>query len=254
MVRSTLVAAAFALAAGTAGAQNVDIVGLRLGMTESEAIAALKAHDPTLKIVSRQSTFVYTDGIKQFSTEPFLSRIDAARPKSQLPVANFILSFTPPPNGGKLWAIERRDRIDTNKPTQQQYTEALVQKYGKPTATSRNGAALAWDLPAGRQSCLRNPSDPGFPMFRPSNTTSPLMTTLEYQQRGKRAPADLTQCASQLHYVLGTLSGHVIDEFQAYLIDVPGYVAATRAANQRVDALEQQVRKAREGKGKAPVL
>lgn len=245
---------AFVLLTAQVHAQTFDILGVKLGMTEAEALAALKAQEPALKISRVESVFSYTDGVKQFETAPFLSEINASRPGSTSSNPNFRLLFTPPPQGGKLWAFERLEPIKENKPSQDQYVAALVQKYGKPTAVSREGAALSWDFPAGRSSCLRIPHDPGYPQWRPSSPTGDLDLMLTGALRAKRAPADLGQCASQLYYVLSTTGGHVIDNFRAILLDVPLYVSSAQAANAEVDALEKKAQAARASQGKAPAL
>ncbi|MCW5623386.1 MAG: hypothetical protein KIT73_01540 [Burkholderiales bacterium] len=255
--RSLLVAAAvLSLGTGAARAQqpSFDIVGLKLGMTESEVIAALKAHDATLKIQSIQSAYGYTDGVSSFQTEPFLSRVEghAAKPTSQK--ADFIILFTPPPQGGRVWAIERQQPIATNQPTQEQYAAALKEKYGPPTATSPGGAHFAWDFPAGKPNCIPRPPDrPGFPAYRPG-AGDDLNFLLNLWQKKKLAPADLSTCASRLHYVLSSTNGQVISSFTASLIDVAAYATSNAAANRQVQALEEKVRKEREGKGQAPKL
>lgn len=232
---------------------TADIVGLKLGMTPAEAQAALKSHDAGLAIATGQSHFTYTDGTKQFNTDPFLSTMEARRRGSRQATPEFVLHFTPPPNGGTLWAIDRREVISENQPTLAQYTEALKQKYGAPTAVSRNGGSLAWDLPAGRTACLRDPRDPGFPVFRPRSNAD-LAFLLRHAQQTKRAPADLSQCAIQLNYVLSTTGGQTISQFEALLVDIPAYAAASRAASEFVRGLENKVNAARESKGKAPAL
>lgn len=240
--------------AGLAQAQQpvFDIVGVRLGMTEAEATAALKAHDATLKFTTTQGAYNYTDGVKQFQTPPFTSRIDASKPTTNTNSPDFILLFTAPPGAVRLWAIERNQPIRENQPSQAQYTEALKQKYGAPTAASRAGAALSWDFPAGKPSCLRMPNDAGFPQWRPSS--GDLAFILKAGQQNRRAPADLSTCASQLYYVLSSSNGQVISSFRAILVDVPAFATSEAAASRHVEALEAQVRKAREGQGKAPAL
>lgn len=237
-------------------AESMDIVGLKLGMTQSEALAALKAHDAALVFAEEESFFNYTDGVSYFQTEPFLSKIVASDPGSAQAIGSILLYFTPPPNGGKLWAIDRKEEIKDSQPTLEQYTEALVKKYGPPLATSREGYALTWDFPKGSTTCLlRPPNDPAFPQFRPRNNNSgDLMSALRAGQQGKRVPDDLSVCGSQLYYLLGTTNGQVINNFHAILIDVAGYATAEEAAGDHVAKLEESAVQARTGKGQAPKL
>lgn len=260
MIRSILlllVSCSISLA-GNAWAQqpSFDIVGLKLGMTESEAVSAIKAYDGTLRITSVQSSFGYSDGVQQFQTDPFLSRIEARsmrkKPGSTRP--DLVLYFTPPPKGGRVWAIEREEGIDTNQPTAEQFAAALAKKYGAPTATSPGSWSLAWDFPAGRPNCiLRLPDRPGFPAFRPSGQED-LGFLLNLWQQRKLVPADASTCASRLHYVLSSTNGTVISRHYALLIDVPAYAASNEASNREVKAQENRVRKLRENKGQAPKL
>lgn len=231
-----------------AWAQSFDIVGLRLGMNEQEALQALQAYRPDLKISRVQSAFGYSDGVQTFQTTPFLSRLVlAGHPRPTLAVY-----FTPPPQGGRVWAIERDERVTADPPTVTQYTAALKDKYGAPTA-GREGV-LAWDFPAGRPNCIPRPPDrPGFPAFKPSGTED-LGFLLRMWQQKKLAPADLSLCASRLHYVLGTTNGEIVGSQYALLLDVPAYAAAQAAANREVDAQEAAARKRREGKAQAPKL
>lgn len=251
---STLLGTALAcLAPVLAQAQQFDILGLKLGMTEPEVIAALKAHDPAFKIESIQSTYTYSDGVQQSQTVPFLSRIQARR-HSTTQVPDLIILFTPPPKGGRVWAIERKEPITSNPPTAKQYAAALKQKYGAPTVASSDESLLAWDFPAGKPNCIpREPSRPAFPVLRPSQEADVGFTLRMWQQK-KVAPAALSTCASRLHYLLNTTNGQVISSFQAIMYDVGIYATANDAANREVKTLEDKARKAREGKGQTPKL
>lgn len=253
-----LLAACSISLAGNARAQqpSFDIVGLKLGMTESEALNVIKAYDGTLQISSVKSAFGYSDGVQQFQTEPFLSRIEARskkmKPGSTRP--DLAVYFTPPPKGGRVWAIEREEAIDTNQPTAEQFAAALAQKYGSPTATSPGSTSMAWDFPAGRPNCILRPPDrPGFPAFRPSGRED-LGFLLNLWQQRKLIPADASTCASRLHYVLSSMNGTVISRHYALLIDVAAFAASNEAANREVQAQEDRVRKLRENKGQAPKL
>lgn len=119
-----------------AQAEQFDIVGLKPGMTEPEVIAAIKAHDPTMKITSFQSQYNYSDGVQSFQTAPFLSKIEASQtkynPMETLYPAKIAIWFTPPPQGGRVWGIERKEYLSNkNPPTVSQYADALI----KNTAT-----------------------------------------------------------------------------------------------------------------------
>ena len=247
------------LAPALAQGQQFDIVGLKLGMTEPEVIAALKAHDPTLKITSQQSSYTYSDGVRQFQTTPFLSRIEASQtkhdPMETLYPAKITIWLTPPPQAGRVWGIERKEYLSQkNPPTVSQYAAALIKKYGNATVASRDNMALSWDFPAGKPNCiLQVPNQPGSPAYRPSSSDDLGFMLNLWQQRKLITAKDLSTCASRLHYLLGT-NGDVISSFQAIMFDVGLYSAASDAANREVKALEDKARKAREGKGQTPKL
>ncbi len=260
MIRRAIVSIAVGSIAilGTAWAQqpSFDIVGLRLGMTESEAVNAIRAYDGTLRILSVQSAFGYSDGVQQLKTEPFLSRIEgrSAKQKPGSTRPDLVVHFTPPPSAGRVWAIEREEGIDADQPSAEQFVGALTQKYGKPTAVSPGNSSLAWDFPPGRPNCILRPPDrPGFPAFRPGGREDLGFLLGTWQQR-KLVPADASTCASRLHYVLSSTNGTVISRHYALMIDVAAYAASNEAATREVNQLEARARKLREGKGQAPRL
>ncbi|MGE3774424.1 MAG: hypothetical protein AB7I32_15975 [Gammaproteobacteria bacterium] len=232
-----------------------DIVGLKLGMTEQEAMAALQAHEPTLNITRVDSYYNYTDGIETFQTDQFLGELRASRPNAQQAVPEFTLLFSPPPQGGRLWAVSRREKIVQNQPSFPQYVQALEQKYGKPTAVTPDNSSLSWDHPADQPRCLaRDPQRPGFPTYRPQSDGSDLMIHLKAANQRNPSPPDYKTCGSQLYFILSTTGGEVVDNFEAIMYDIGHYVTASEAADAEVQALETKAREAREGKGQIPSL
>ncbi len=251
----TVLALGLAAYAASASAQApFDIVGLRLGMTEQEAMAALQAHDATLKITRVASYYNYTDGIETFQTDEFLGEILAKRQNSQQVVPEFSLLFSPPPQGGRLWAVTRTEQITANPPTIAQYAQTLEQKYGQPTAVSPGQGSMNWTQPADKPACLaRDPQRPGFPTFRPKQDGDLLFILRAANQRNPNPP-DYKTCGSHLFYILKTMSGDVVSSFEAIMFDIGHYVTASEQADQQVQALEAAARKARESKGQMPTL
>jgi len=230
----------------------VDIVGLRLGMTPDEALAALEAFDPEMSLTLVESFFQYNDGVSHFKSDSFMGEIKGTRQGSPFG-DDFILHFTPPPNGGLLWLVDRRENIRSNQPSIAQYGEALRQKYGEPTVASAEGLLLAWEFPAGAPTCLRETPTSPLLYYRPRRTND-MLYRLQYLQHRGRAPADLSTCAPQLNFELGTTNGQVVQSFNAILIDVASFFAANEAANAFVETLEAEARRKREGQGQAPRL
>ncbi len=63
----------------TAPSSNFEMAGIRLGMTEAEARAAIRAFDPTLRITSVMGVFNYNDGVNHaLRTPEFLDRLEGA--------------------------------------------------------------------------------------------------------------------------------------------------------------------------------
>lgn len=235
-----------------AQAQSFDIAGLRVGMTEDEAIAALEAFDPEMALTVIEGYFNYTDGVANFETDGYPSEIRGTRPGSRYG-DDFILMFTPPPNGGRLWLIDRREDIESNFPSPAQYGEALRKKYGEPSIVSNEELLFAWEFPAGGPACLRDRLGPVSAYFQPRHH-SDLLYRLYYMQQVGQAPADLATCALQLNYQLGSTNNQVVQSFNAIMIDVAGFSVANDAANEWVQGLEAEARRKREGGGKAPRL
>jgi hypothetical protein len=235
-----------------AQAQSFDIAGLRMGMTEDEAIATLEAFDPQMELTVIEGYFNYSDGVSNFETDNYPSEIRGTRPGSRSR-DDFILMFTPPPNGGRLWLVDRREDIKSDFPSAAQYGEALRQKYGEPSIVSNEELLFAWELPAGGPACLRDRLGPVRAYFQPRRHTD-LLYRLHYMQQVGQAPADLTTCAVQLNYQLGSTNNQVVQSFNAIMIDVAGFSVANDAANEWVQGLEAEARRQREGGGKAPRL
>ncbi len=254
--KNPFLACGLALCTTAVAAQTpFDIVGLRLGMTEQEAMAALQAHDPTLNIARVDSYYNYTDGVQTFQTDQFLGELRASRPNSQQAAPAFTLLFSPPPQGGKLWAVSRREKIAQDPPSIAQYSQALEQKYGKPTAVSPGNYSLSWDFPADKPRCLaRDPQRPGFPTYRPKSDGSDLKIHLMAANQRNPSPPDYKTCGSQLYFILSTAADDVVGSFEAIMFDIGHYVTASEAADAQVQALEQTAREAREGKGQMPSL
>jgi len=70
---STLRFIAFAVVGASilpATAQSTfDVVGVRPGMTEAEAMSALTAHRPGMRIQKRNMSYNFRDGVQQINTE-----------------------------------------------------------------------------------------------------------------------------------------------------------------------------------------
>jgi len=134
---------------GFAAAQSpsLDVIGIKLGEPMSDAIQALKADNPRMKITS--STFKYAA-----FTNPLTLEVDGndtpATENDQVTHATETvqLVFTTPPNQPGVWAIRREYEFPTSqRPSSQTIMASLRQKYGPetiPPGTPMGEQTLTW--------------------------------------------------------------------------------------------------------------
>lgn len=116
---------------------DVDIVGLKLGMTLEEAQAAIAAYNPDLKIQPPVHKVIqYRVGNETRKTEPFLSYLFAVSGKKQSD--DIYVYFSLPPGEPRAIAITRlHNNFDPPIP-REVYRKALIEKYGEPAATEKD--------------------------------------------------------------------------------------------------------------------
>jgi hypothetical protein len=234
-------------------APGLDILGLRLGMTVDEAKAALKVHDPAVKIAEYRRYYTYSDGVTHGLRSPdFVFYIESSRKiveGNQWGDEAIALYFSPTPDDQRATYITRSQSNTPNPPTGQQYRDALIKKYGTPTNES-NGQ-LQWLSPAGKVDCTV-----GAAKYHPSRGHF-----LRYVFQGevpgkfvKRGVTDLSQCASHLEYALGFNLAGPATNVTAKMLDVEATARGEMRARQWISGLTETARKAREAKGKGPKL
>lgn len=142
-VRTGLAGAALALLMGAGGAaaadgRDVDIVGLRLGMTVDEAIEGIRKYNPELKIQPPvKKVLQYRVGNQTRKTEPFVSYVFAVSGKNQ--ADSVYVYFSRPPGEPRAIAISRLHNNFDPPITREEYIKALVDKYGEPSAGQKDG-------------------------------------------------------------------------------------------------------------------
>jgi len=220
-----------------------DVAGLRIGMTESEAKAALKSYDPNLKISPVYGYFPYFDGVNHGVRSPeFLDRIETFDKANR---KEFVLQFSGPSEAPRVIGIMRDGLNVENPPAPQQFTSALITKYGKPTLTT-NGALL-WDQPGKPQCNRRSPQSIGNQMFNLGNTEQSLTVG-----KPKHLPANLEECGVFMVYQFPNYQA--VKGFIVYVTDVGAYVKSERKTNNWVDALEKNAQSKTQNNGKVPRL
>lgn len=232
-----------------------DVVGLKLGMTRDEAIKALTAYgiEPA-RIQEQLQTYGYSDGVNNASTEPFLMRITTSRETRVNGVRNsdsFTIRFSPPPAGGRVVAIQRLAQNNANPPTNAEYRQALLEKYGEPTEAVLGNRK--WMFGKGTQDCLPKglPPDRGSILkmvFMPSGSQVQLDHFLNSRVKS------LDDCANFLKYDIGGADTELARQVRATMVDVQSWVQAELAANAWVEGLRQEAIKKRAGSSAAPTL
>lgn len=222
---------------------DFDVAGLKIGMTESEVKAALKSYDPTLKISPVFGYFPYFDGVNHGVRSPeFLDRIETFDKANR---KEFVIQFSGPPETPKVIGIMRDGLNVENPPAPQQFTSALITKYGKPTLTT-NGVLL-WDQPGKPQCNRRSPQSVGNQMFNLGNTEQVVTAG-----KPKHLPANLEECGVFMVYQYPNYQA--VKGFIVYVTDVGAYIKSERKTNNWVDSLEKKGQIKAQSSGKVPKL
>lgn len=245
--------------AQSAPASRLEIAGLRLGMTEAEARAALRVFDPALTITPVMGVFNYSDGVNPvLKTPEFLDRLEGSKGNQG---ASFTVYFSGPAEDVRVIGVSRRAMMP-NPPTRAQFGQSLAVKYGNPAGYS-NGSqnAPVWES-AGKPSCVRVKDHRGQVAINlgAGDLGKMLMTNANAEQfltsrRGNASkgliPADLTQCGAFLSYYY---TADPVGSFDAYLYDLGAMVTAERSRSAWVEQLRSAAVRKRQGQAQAPRL
>jgi len=255
----SIFAALFCVPSYAAEDEKFDIVGLKLGMTDAQVKKALVDYGiPASDIKETRQFYGYSDGIKSdYRTQEFLSGIGASKSLQADHNESFRILFSPPPEGGRVVAIARNIKNQTNPPTIEQYGKDLQEKYG-PTISHRLTNINQWMFGQGSMNCLDSSQSGEFGL--PLNTGGILEKV--FHAEGSRILTDrfrngrvkdLNECANMLQYELPRYVS-LATSVTATMIDVQSWVKAQLAANAMVESLRQEAIKKREGRGTKPVL
>ncbi len=253
--RRRLALAALLCSATSLQAAPWDIVGIKLGMTEQEALAAIKAHSPQAQVTTNSLKFTYHDGAKQQETESFKSGLVVRVPKTGQDGETIQVEFSAPPLEQRVISLRRTLSSYADPPALERMISTVTQKYGKPTTESKYGIGhvttqFGW-AEANRKPCGK--VDKG--LLLPPVSQAPNLRWYELQQRNKLAPADPTQCSPVLQAKLTTAPGGSSVVTMEFQMTDPGHgVAAMQATAKWLADLEAQARKARLNSGDAPKL
>jgi hypothetical protein len=237
-------------------APDWDIVGIRLGMTEQEARAAIQAHSEQAVSGDQMLKFTFSDGAKQQETPQFLATINVRipGPPNTLDTEGMTLEFSAPPLEQRVIGVRRALSTYKNPPPLDRMHASLTQKYGQPLRDTTGGLGmkirnLSWAEP-GKAQCG------GERFFFPGAKQSPsdLRKFYQYQQQ-QLAPADLSQCGAQMRVTMQYPEGGASVNTLVIEMNDYGYILpALEATAKWLADLEAEARRVRLGSGEVPRL
>lgn len=234
-------------------AASFEIAGIRLGMTEAEARAAIRAFDPALRITAIMGVFNYRDGASMLTTPEYLDRLEAMKGNNE----GIKVYFSGPVGDVRVIGVYRNALVMTNPPSAAQFAQSLIDKYGKPSGINgTNMSNIVWEE-AGKPSCVkvRNGNQTGV-----SVTPVALMNSVEefYERRRSQPiyrgvlPANLTQCGAVIDYNFH--GGDPVRTFEAEMKDLGAIVAVERSRTAWVNQLQAEAVRKRQAQGQTPRL
>ena len=242
-----LLAMACALCLPATAQPSFDIVGLRPGMSEAEAMAVLNAHRPGIRVQKRNMTYNYSDGVQQLSTQPFLYELwvtfDDAQGRE-----DFRLYFSPPPSAPRVLGMSRQMSLNS-PPTQAQLGAQLAQRYGQPTTSGKNHSTTnsVWGEP-GKPMCWR--STPNTTVIGVGEATDILSGLKRGQDKG-HVPRDPSTCGLA---AAASMAGEPVRNLTVRLVDYGAWASSHQKAKDWVEQQRQAAVKARLSSGATPKL
>lgn len=245
------------VAARSTPSEKLDVVGIRLGMTEAEARGALRSFDPEMKVAAVTGAFNFSDGVNHnLKTPGFLDRLEASKGNQG---ASIKVYFSGPVGDLRVIGVSRTASLP-NPPTRAQFLEGLVAKYGQPAGLNNAAATQpVWEA-AGKPSCIRvrdykgqvainyGAGDYGGSMMVNSAAEKMLASRRGSQSKGLM-PADLAQCGAYLGY---SFRGEPVQDFDAYLYDLGAMVATERGRTAWVKQFQSEATGKRQAQGQVP--
>lgn len=242
-------------------ASGMDIAGLRIGMTEADAMAALRAFDPGAKVTRRTvASFPYFDGASMLQAPEFLDQLEVSTNGGP-----FRVWFTGLPSESRVFAVNRRGAAE-RPPGSEQFVSSLVSKYGPFDARSpaRPGGqtVVQWGE-EGKPQCTVGKDRAGqrVPAENSTGTLLPPQAAKTLEQQARQGyphlrealgtAMDPARCGVVLRY---EWLGDPVASFEAWLVDQGGMIAMGRQSAQWVEQLKADAVRAREGQGTVPRL
>ncbi|HHI93795.1 MAG TPA: hypothetical protein ENK04_09860 [Gammaproteobacteria bacterium] len=118
----------FSMQPGAGFTNNMDVIGLRLGMTAQEAKAALQTYDMTMQVQEQYSQ------LPRVPDSRYLHQIHAISNAGE----QVVIEFAPPPREAVIVRLTRTTKyMEGARPALVKTQQALRQKYGAPTMENR---------------------------------------------------------------------------------------------------------------------
>jgi len=119
--------------AGTGLASDVDVIGLRLGMTAQEAKTVLQKYDATLRLDEKYKQ------LPKLANSRYLHRVSATANNGE----QIYMEFASPPLASTIIKVVRTTKYGEGaQPTLARTLQALKQKYGEPSMDKNNNAMM----------------------------------------------------------------------------------------------------------------
>lgn len=228
-----------------------DVLGVKLGMTESEVRTILSENDGWSHQI-KQVTFSYWDGSRAHSTPPLVEYIDSINAGLTSDGSDSFVAWLSLTHGDqRVIAIERRF-MPRNAPSYELTERSLVEKYGQMSSRYEKGSLsglFVWSE-AGRPECWKAVLNESNPIpFDPARYFT-YFQTLHARQEGKLPPS-LTECGYALSVQVGR---PVANNILVNLVDFSAWQKSLDAANRWVAELQAKAVEERAAQQKAPRL
>ncbi|MEX1035724.1 MAG: hypothetical protein WDZ54_07185 [Sneathiella sp.] len=240
--RNTLLALLFLAPAMTARADDVDIVGIELGMSVEEVEAAIKDYNPELKLDRTQFYMNYSDGVNKLRTEDYVRMVTTAPHR----VDSFMVTFAALPDDPEVLAFERVHKMKNEPVDRAVYYQALVDKYGKPSLEAEDPRSktmfIQWYLGEDKVNCKPARLQPGPRVGVDVSLTSSLVKEIRNPDGSMKLTdaKEIGDCAVVMEY---RLVGNPVTKASGAVLDV---AAAAKNELNVATWMEELSQKARE--------
>ncbi len=133
--------------AGAINTSDVDVIGLRLGMTKDEAMAAIAAHSKDLNVSAMYGNGLFDKTGKEIVGTEQLIEIAATRATHMKNRETIYVDYPFAPNPEKVMFIGRIDEyFGDNQLSLDVVKSAIIRKYGEPTLAAKGtrGISMVW--------------------------------------------------------------------------------------------------------------